>query len=171
MFNKNLIYYVLGRPIPKPVTDLESLRYRLVFNDEKIIFKDLFLGVISCLYNGYNRPPNDYRLFDKEVIGGGLVQYDPEVKSWKGLLAKTAKLLRENDGSLDEKRRIFESWLPKRLGWLGDKQLAKFLGFFENTICQLTLINDDDWMANNLDRFLEKIHVFLEVDDARKLFK
>lgn len=171
MFNKELIYHVLGRPIPKPVTDLEMLRHQLVFNDEKIIFKDLFLGVISCLYNGYNRPPNDYHLFDKDVIGGGLVQYDPDVKSWKALLAKTTELLRDNEGSLDEKRRIFESWLPKRLGWLNDSQLAKILGFFEGTIQQYTIENDDDRMAQYLDLFLDEIQVKMEVDDARKLFK
>ncbi|RKY59324.1 MAG: hypothetical protein DRP96_07160 [Candidatus Neomarinimicrobiota bacterium] len=169
MFNEKLLYHILGHPIPKPVTDLEMLRHRLVFNDEKIFFKDLFLGVISCLYNGCDRPPEDYRLFDKKVLSGGLVQYDPEVRSWKALLMKTAELLRENGKTLDEKRRIFEDWLPKRLGWLNDSELSKVLRSFAGVTHQNALFQIDDTCES--EDFLDEIQVKIEVDDARKLFK
>jgi len=135
MTNENLLQHMIETPIPTPVRRLSDCRMRATDFDQIFSFRDIFLTVVADLYYGHNQPPKDYKLFDRKVLNGGFVQYDPRIRSWKSLLARTAELL-QTDGTLAEKRAIFESWLPKRLGWMNEEQLANFLGKLELTVRQ-----------------------------------
>jgi len=149
---------MLETSIPAPVRRLSDCPMRVTDFEQIFSFRDIFLTVVADLYYGHNEPPKDYKLFNREVLMGGFVQYDPRIKSWKSLLTHTAELL-QTDGTLAEKRAIFESWLPKRLGWMNEEQLANFLSELELTIRQVqTPIFEKDI---ELDRTLDCVRKVL----------
>jgi len=135
MKNENLLLHMLANPIPQPVMRFEQNSMTMSQFCEKISIRDLFLNIVAYLYNGSIQLPEDYRLFDPNVLTSGLVQYDPDVKSWKSLLKKTVELL-QSPGTLAEKRAIFETWLPQRLGCLDNKKLAWLFHELKQTISQ-----------------------------------
>jgi len=157
MQNEKLLTHMLETPIPTPVRRLSDCRMRTPDPDQIFSFRDIFLTVVADLYYGHNQPPKGYRLFDRDVLNGGLVQYDPRIKSWKSLLAHTAELL-QCEGTLAEKRTIFESWLPKRLGWMNPEKLAEFLGELQQTIRQV-----------QTPIFIENIELERTLDCVRKV--